>query len=68
MKKEVFNSCQGGGEQEILGVFSLQGLACNYFTVCRFIRTGVCFQSREKGEQTGICNRSATVRNQFFLF
>lgn len=60
MKEEVFNFCQGGGKQNILGVFSPQGLACNCFMVCQFIRTGACFQSRESREsreQTGICNR-----------
>lgn len=47
VKEEVFNSCQGGGQQEILGVLSPQGLACNYFMLCQFVRTGVCFPSRE---------------------
>lgn len=68
MKEEVFNSCQGGGEQEILGAFRPQGLAGNYFMVCQFIRTGVYFQSRERRQQIGTCNRSIVVRNQLFLF
>lgn len=60
VKEEVFNSCQGGGEQEILGVLSPQGLVCNYFMPCQFIRPGVCFPSRE--------SKLMFVRNQLLLF
>lgn len=68
MKEEVFDSCQGGGEQEILGAFSPQGLAGDYFMVCQFITTGMYLQSRERRDQIGTCNRSAVVRNNLFIF
>jgi len=51
-----------------LGTFSPQGLAGNYFMVCQLIRTGLYSQSRERRELIGICNKSAIVTNQLFLF
>lgn len=68
VKEEVFNSCQGGVEQEILGFSSPQGLVCNYFMFCQFVRTGVCFPSRERRQQIGICMETVLWEINYFYF
>lgn len=65
VKEEVFHSCQGGGERKILGVLSPQGLACNYFMLCQFIRTAVCFPSIERRQQIGDCAKSITFTSWY---